>query len=1155
MSWAPWTASVPTLLVICAVLAWWFTEPKTVHLNLIVTIGCVLFFWAVAPELAHQSPAWLYEVCNNIAKFLHLDILVAYHANMLFTGGAILWLVHRAFQTLRKPVPELINILGVDVPDAPDVSLAGIRADAATLHWTRPRANRPVGKFLIQVNGVNVGESASQETAITVMGLKPDHFYNVRVIAVGHNNFQAGSRVIRLRTFSKEGRPELGDGRLPSNFVPDEQIVQVIGDGLDEEGVPRSPAASVETASIPNPSLLSTPPLSSAGVARRNTLTRKHSPSTASLDQPMKDAVVQDPDESLQKLGEKFETIRKEMEDIQAQIAKDEKEHKETMDELASEKKSKRKILKEKDDTTEKLKREMGSTDRAMRSTQQKKTQLEKRLKDKQNEHKKLHDEIAKWDKDMAQMLKRQGGFEQEKATIQDEGDERIKELEVDIGALQASLAHEEAELKEKGRELKEAENQRKKLPGGEESDEWYEKDRQIRKEWEFKSRDLQRKLFLVNRRLRAQEEYENVLRSQLTTAQQSGLAFTYSQANSSGVDFELAIPSQLKRRSRNSTSMSNVAVPSPVASFALAERSYAPPSNFGVSRPPTIPPGFTTPFPDFPDVTEPLNDESIRLLTGGAPLSPTATSLLPAGMLDMVDDELPSPEARHVRQNTFGSGVSPDEDAQSPVSSGRSLNISSPHSSSQHLPFSQYAGDNSERLSLRGEYGSASPHTPASQPANRGFNLLPWLRSGKTSGEPPALGSLKPAQSQSMPRQSEDGDIATNKRRISLSGPWNVWSRNSAGPELVDAAPPSSRGMASHRMGLFNNANGGSGIFSERAPSSPRPISISSVELPRPSTDSGSIWGKHPQPSRLWSPDADPWSSRNASRRPSIHGSPSALKTTLADADDEILDESEIRRASTVGVIGSRPSAKTLSQRLNPAAPTFMMMFRNKDKESRDGKEKEKAKTKGKEKAASKDKRARESVTSASEAEMPSMDESPSDSRKSRDAFSVDTPSISESRESLTLDQPLSNSLSEPMVGLGLQESGLKRLLRKGSSSKFSLSSIRGVGGKKAPSSVSNSDKNQPLDRTSFDFDEHAEDSGSNAGGGLTLGRSYDSMTSSPNLGPPGSGRPNSKVGWAGRFSMKKKPGKERESVEVDRSTDSVPATPPTTGEENPKT
>lgn len=64
-------------------------------------------------------------------------------------------LAHRAVQTLRKSVNDLIGILGVEVPDAPDVSLAGIRTDAATLNWTRPLPTRPVAKFTIQVNGVN----------------------------------------------------------------------------------------------------------------------------------------------------------------------------------------------------------------------------------------------------------------------------------------------------------------------------------------------------------------------------------------------------------------------------------------------------------------------------------------------------------------------------------------------------------------------------------------------------------------------------------------------------------------------------------------------------------------------------------------------------------------------------------------------------------------------------------------------------------------------------------------------------------------------------------------------------------------------------------------------------------------------------------------
>ncbi|KAI2614939.1 hypothetical protein GGR54DRAFT_615404 [Hypoxylon sp. NC1633] len=1168
MLWTPWPTSVPTILFVCALLAWWFIEPKTTHLNLIVVIGCVLFYWAVAPELAQATPYQIYQFSIHAVKLLKLDVLVLYHANMLVTGLAVVWLAHRAVQTLRKSVNELIGVLGVEVPDAPDVSLAGIRADAATLNWTRPLPTRPVAKFTIQVNGVNVGDSANQETAITVTGLKPNHFYNIRVIAVGYNNFQAGSRVIRLRTFGRDGRPQLGDNRLPSNFVPEEQQLAMPSEHADEDGVTKSPAAGVEAASVPDSSIASTREASSASLSglRRNTLTRKHSPSTTSMDQSVKEALTKDPEESLQELGERFESIRKEIDETQSQIAKDEKEHKELMDELAGEKRTKRRIQKEKDDTTEKLKREMGSTERAMRSAQQRKTQKERLLREKQAERQKLHDDMAKWEKDMASMMKRQTGFEKDKNNCQQDGDSRAEELRAEIAQAQASLAQEEMELKEKSKELKEAEEQRKRLPGGEESDEWRETDHQIRRDWEMRARDLQRRLFSANRKLRMVNDYEAVLQAQLTAAQQSGLPFMYNQANSSGVDFDLGTQNQLKRRSRNSNSLSNVAIPSPVQSFSMADRPYGSSTSFGPSRPPTIPPGFAQgPYMDRnSEFSSLLEEDGMRHLTAGAPLSPTATSLLPAGMLDdLLDDEPPpSPSSRRARHNTFGSAFSPEHDPQSPASSARSLSIlSSPQGSSQHLPFSQYTGENSERRSLkglRGDLGTASsPIAPPAQATSR-RSFLPWLHRGtKGIEEPPALGTLKPGETQSLPRQAGDGEALPNKIRISFSSNWNVFNRNSAGPDIPEAGSPSSRGLPPRRLGLPTNVSGiGSNIFSERDPSSPRPLSIASSELPRPSTESSSIWARGPHPSRLWSADDNPWaSSRNQSRRPSVHGSPSALKTTLADADDEILDDSELLHASPsqVGVIGTKPLSKaTLSQRLNPAAPTFMAgLFRAKtdrekemDRENKDLKDKNKSKAKDKE--STKEKKPQISLTSVSENVGPSIDESPSESRKSRDAFSVGTPSITESRESLTLDQPLSNTPSDqatPGVGSKEQESGFRKLLRKGSSSKFSFSSVRGLGGKKGPSSISNSDKNASVERSSFD--EYAEDS-SGGGVNLGLGRSYDSLHSSPSLGPTGASRhaKDKSVSWGSRFTMKKKAGKEKESLDLERE-ESVPGTP----------
>ncbi|KAI0467170.1 hypothetical protein F4859DRAFT_278709 [Xylaria cf. heliscus] len=1182
MLWAPWTA-VPTFLFVCALLAWWLIEPKTTHLNLIVAVGCALFYWAIAPEVAQSTPTRIYQLSRTIAAFLRLDALILYHANMLLTGFAFLWLAHRAVQTLRKSVNDLIGILGVEVPDAPDVSLAGIRADAATLNWTRPLPARPVAKFTIQVNGVNVGDSANQETAITVTGLKPNHFYNIRVIAVGYNNFQAGSRVIRLRTYGRDGRPQLGDGRLPSNFVLDEQQATASVDQPDEDGTSRGPAAGVETASIPDSSIAPSRDANmNPTLGRRNTLTRKHSPSTASMEPPPKDVIDDHSAQSLQELGEKFESIRKEIEEVQLQIAKDEKEHKETMEEQAEEKKLKRRVLKEKDDTTEKLKREMNSTERAMRSAQQRKTQKEKLLRDRQAERQKLYDEMTKWDKDIASMRKRQSFFEKEKEQYQEQADARCEELRQEIVQAQANLAQEEAELKEKGRELKEAEDQRKKLPGGEESEEWREKDAEIRRNWDIRLKDLQRRLIVANKKLRMVNDYERVLQAQLAAAQQSGLPFMYNQANSSGVDFDLPNQNQLKRRSRNSNSLSAVPVPSPAQSFTVIDRPYGAASNFGLSRPPAAPPG----FPQGPYVdtnipfSAPLDEEGIRALTGGAPLSPTATSLLPAGMLDdLLDDDPPSPGSLLPRHGTFGSGMTHEYDAQSPTSSVRSPSLmSSPQSSTQHLPFSQYTGENSERRSLRGPRGdfgpSSSPIPPATQASTRN-RFIPWLhRVPKETDEAPALGTLKPSQSQSLPRQTEDDEPAPNKRRISFSAGWNMFNRGAAPPrpDPTEATAASPRGLVSRRLGLGTNTSSlGSNIFSDRDPHSPRPVSIASSEMPRPSTDSGSIWGRSLQPqSRLWPMEDGPWvGSRNPSRRPSLHGSPSQLKTTLADADDEILDDSELLHASPsqVGIIGTKP-AKSLSQRLNPAAPTFMGgLFRvrvekekESDKEVKDSKDKSKDKVKdrpkgkGKEKEKEKErekekegreKKPRQSFTSVSDIGTTSLDESPLDPRKSRDTFSVDSPSITESRESLNLEHPFSHSASDQMLGVGIkdQESGLRKLLRKGSSSKFSFSSVRGLGSKKGPNSVTSSDRNASGDRTSFD--EFAEDSGA-----LLLGRSYDSLHNSPSVGPTSGPRSakDKPAGWGSRFTMKKKTGKEKESLDIERddpTSSTAPSTP----------
>lgn len=61
----------------------------------------------------------------------------------------------RAYRVLSKPVEELVNLLGLEVPVAPLVSLAGIKADGVLLHWKPPDQRASVVKYVIRINGID----------------------------------------------------------------------------------------------------------------------------------------------------------------------------------------------------------------------------------------------------------------------------------------------------------------------------------------------------------------------------------------------------------------------------------------------------------------------------------------------------------------------------------------------------------------------------------------------------------------------------------------------------------------------------------------------------------------------------------------------------------------------------------------------------------------------------------------------------------------------------------------------------------------------------------------------------------------------------------------------------------------------------------------
>lgn len=990
-----------------------------------------------------------------------------------------------------------------------------------------------------------VGESpANQETAITVTGLKPSHFYNVRVIAVGANSFQAGSRTVRLRTFGRDGRPQLGNSRLPPNFEPeDHQPTSAHREQGDDNGPPRSPVPGIESANLPDGGPALTRESSAPGaVPRRNTVGRKPSPSIGSMDQrPIRKDSISEAE--VRELGERFSNTKRELEDTIAIVAREEEDSKRLLDELEHEKQQKKAEQKKKEEQTEKLKKEMGTTERAMRSALQRKAQLEKEAKAKQAERSRYEDSTAKMARQIQDMRRERESYEAQKKSIEEESEAKNRDLRDSNDKLQTECTQLEADLKGKREQVKRLEDDRKKLPGGEDDAEWREKDVERRREWQRRQQEWHMKLYQEDKRGRDLDANLNIIQGQLAHIQPAFAGF--SQANSSGADFDIASQNQLKRRSRHSNSLSNVGV-SPAPHFVALEPPPQP-AGFGANRPP---PGFAqAPFLDMSAALADMDDDEFRMLTAGAPLSPSAAALLPSNIFtdDEHDehDEFDSPMSEQEPTSPFApmQTASPERDPQSP-DSGRSNSIwSSPHSSAQNLPFSSFPNEDGERQSINSHTGNFSPLPAPGHPAtNRLASLFSRQRGkpAKDPDEPPPLGSLKPGQSQSFPRQQDDADGGPNRRRISLSN-WNVFNRNSVGPDTMDTYAPQTgaRGFSARSLlpfgpramtGVFDRT----GVF-EREQISPRPVSIASADLPRPSTDSGSPWppteqAGFPRPRHVWpSADNNAWS-RNPSRRPSIHGSPAALKTTLASADDEILGEEDLLdpqvSPSQVGVIGRGPVRKSqLAKALNPAAPSFKGFF--KAKADKDGvkdkaKSKEKAKAKG-----------------TAEDQPPQSLETDSAAERSMSRLSVSgqsRTSVCDSHDSLSLDQSYSNTHSELAASISTtspSENKMKRKLFGGS--KISLTNRISGGSKKAGPGSTTTNNSEREHRSSFGgSDDLVAGGGSaNATGEDHFGRSLDSANSSPSVGAI-----KSKDGrMPGRFlfSKSKKKDKGKESLEME--------------------
>ena len=996
------------------------------------------------------------------------------------------------------------------------------------------------------------------ETAIEVTGLRPGHFYNVRVIAVGANNFQAGSKVIRLRTLGRDGRPLANTLALSSSAEDQDSASE------EESQGGRGPGVGIQATALPEASQAMTrEPSASYASQRRNTGGRRHSPSTASADQAAREQAISNlPEESMHQLTEKFESIRRETEEITAQSAKDNEDYQAQLDAFMRERDEKKQALKDKEEASERLKKEVNYYERLNRQAQNRKSQKEKILKDKQSEQAKIQEDMIRWKKEIQDMRAERETWRKEQEALKRNKENEAEKLRQKIQRSQLSQEALDEEIHTKGIQIRQLEDERRKLPGSEDDEESRlrdARDQQVEFEWQGTERERLSKLNAVVQEI-ADIKASCTQKQNLLGALQANPALHQANSNSTGVDFEpTGAQNRLKPRSTRNRKSRTSTISSPISAFPITDSAFPSAAAYNNlhTTSPTFAPG---PYMDMRNHTamvplseqiHGMSEDDIRSLSAGAPLSPTATQLLPAGIF--ADDDMASDGDDHVFL------AQPFEDPQSPNTSSRSPSIfSSPQNSSQNLALygvsgrdyadSDHRSMNSPRTNF-GAIGSSVSEQHVGPHSNKLLELFSRTRGKTLQEDGPSLGSLKQGQSQSFPRSTEEPEAMTTKqRRISFTSGWPSFLRGSPTAESAlqgnGPAPARNVGARSRRgFNMFSNSLDDPNIRSDRDPASPRPLSIASSDLPRPSTDSAPFgWGP-PQdaPLNRASPLATNWGvhttqttwSRDPSRRPSMqHGSSTALTSGIADDDDDFLPPSDpfanqFNSAASVGVIGTRPASshKPVTPKLNPAAPAFSFTFGR----SKSDKEHHKSKGKGK---------ANESAVPPEDDQDNVYASSASISRQSRDTHSIHTQnSMAESYESL--DRVSSNPVSDkaPLSSTSTKEketSSFKGLFRKASSSKFSVGSLRNkegfFGGKKAGSSTA-SDRNASAERDGS-FDEFGEDPGHNV----------ESVTSSPMIGSINSGESKGKDRDTGtpkegnmwsRFSRKK--GKT--SMDVDRS------------------
>ena len=923
------------------------------------------------------------------------------------------------------------------------------------------------------------------------MNLKPDHCYNIKILATNNANLTTSSDPIRIQTLLDD----LADN-AKSDFND-------------------STAAKIRTAPSPLGKRSTQPSLKENAASPQNaskSISRsRNAPAGQAVNQlppessQSSDTEEDESPENIQRLTDKLELLKKQKAYVDKQVEDEEAEAKSYHADLASERNHLKNDLKEKEEASAELRKQGNQLDKLNRTAQSRKSAREKLLNQKKTERQKLKDETKRWDSEVIDMRRNIDDMDMELRTVNTTKEEKIAAIRETITADQDIIKALEDEIRIRGSQIKDLEQQKNQISteGADDPDRaMAEKAKD--EAWDARYQTMQAQLQAMWHALQQSKLEEQQAEDHLAWWLNKQARNPEQFAPIPMLDSAQPISRNRSRRARQTNSVVSSVSNSAYFGMTPAFNGAPPPYSAGLSLPQS-----RTAAQELSTSEQPNNSQAeIDALTGGALMSPAANNLLPSNLFR--DDDMPQRHGSQSDSENSGLGqyithAVSNSDASfrgpnTPISaSSRAGSVfTSPDESMHNVSgFNQDSDPQSVNTTSSPANSTLATQSP-SQATSRFSNLFssPFGRQrGKSSAqESPALGTLKQGQSQSFPRNLEQDPFESSglRRRKGSYGTWanpvaGLLARNTSSPDenMIGARTSSGR---SSRLNVFRpgmDSLDPNGVSEQDNPSS-RPSSVYSYDqtFERPSSESQNIWGPFGDgmPNRSsplnanWAASQGPWS-KGPSRRASIQRGSStnlSIGSTLLEGDD--IPGSAPKFRPEQAPIGTRPrSQRASTPKLNPAAPTFKTLFsRSEAKKAAKG---DKASSKTSEQGS----KGKDSEKTDTEGNDSVEDASPPSHRLSKDAQSITTAASNadshESFERTTSGTPSSDAAAP-------KESLMQKITRKSSSSKFNVpwSKDRGIFSKRA---------GEPSTPGEIDEDNLSE--------GL-FGKRADSIPSTPN-------------------------------------------------------